>query len=96
MLSREASRAPTTASSRGPKKWWNIKFFRGMINDVRRRAPYYWSDWSDALNYRVCPATVYMYFTKYGLRSMKLSRHRPLAVHYGSSAFLKLLAFSDV
>ncbi|KAK8111860.1 Anion exchange family protein [Apiospora kogelbergensis] len=33
-----------------------------MINDVRRRAPYYWSDWRDAWDYRVVPATVYMYF----------------------------------
>jgi hypothetical protein len=36
-----------------------------MINDVRRRAPYYWSDWADAWDYRVVPATVYMYFAKY-------------------------------
>lgn len=33
-----------------------------MINDVRRRAPYYLSDWLDAWDYRVVPATVYMYF----------------------------------
>lgn len=33
-----------------------------MINDVRRRAPFYWSDWKDAWDYRVVPATVYMYF----------------------------------
>jgi hypothetical protein len=33
-----------------------------MINDVRRRLPYYWSDWVDAWDYRVVPATVYMYF----------------------------------
>ena len=38
--------------------------FRGMINDLRRRAPYYWSDWRDAWDYRVVPATVYMYFAK--------------------------------
>lgn len=43
-------------------KWWKIRFFRGMINDVRRRAPFYWSDWRDAWDYRVVPATVYMYF----------------------------------
>ncbi|KAK3398969.1 HCO3 transporter family-domain-containing protein [Sordaria brevicollis] len=42
--------------------WWKIHLFRGMINDLRRRAPYYWSDWTDAWNYRVVPATVYMYF----------------------------------
>ena len=33
-----------------------------MINDVRRRAPFYASDWRDAWDYRVIPATVYMYF----------------------------------
>ena len=46
------------------EKWWKIRLFRGMINDVRRRAPYYWSDWRDAWDYRVVPATVYMYFAK--------------------------------
>jgi hypothetical protein len=35
-----------------------------MINDVKRRAPFYWSDWTDAWDYRVIPATVYMYFAK--------------------------------
>lgn len=44
------------------KKWWRVQLFRGMINDVRRRAPFYWSDWKDAWDYRVVPATVYMYF----------------------------------
>ena len=33
-----------------------------MVDDVKRRAPYYWSDWRDAWDYRVIPATVYMYF----------------------------------
>lgn len=56
------------ASSRPPRapQWWKIRLFRGMINDVRRRAPYYWTDWKDAWDYRVVPATVYMYFAKYG------------------------------
>jgi hypothetical protein len=35
-----------------------------MVNDVRKRAPYYLSDWRDAWNYRVVPATVYMFFAK--------------------------------
>ena len=30
---------------------------RGMYDDVRARAPYYMSDWTDAWNYRVVPAT---------------------------------------
>lgn len=36
-----------------------------MYNDIRRRAPFYWSDFKDAWDYRVVPATVYMYFAKY-------------------------------
>jgi hypothetical protein len=48
-------------------KWWHVHLFRGMVNDVKRRAPYYWSDWTDAWDYRVVPATVYMYFAKYVL-----------------------------
>lgn len=51
-------------SGTGGGPWWKIHLFRGMINDVRRRAPYYASDWTDAWNYRVVPATVYMYFAK--------------------------------
>ncbi|KAI6712434.1 inorganic anion exchanger [Diplocarpon mali] len=54
----------TNTSTRGhhSPQWWKIRLFRGMINDVRRRAPFYWSDWVDAWDYRVVPATVYMYF----------------------------------
>lgn len=48
-----------------PSAWWKIKLFRGIVNDIRRRAPYYASDWTDAWDYRVVPATVYMYFAKY-------------------------------
>ncbi|KAI0119916.1 HCO3 transporter family-domain-containing protein [Nemania sp. FL0031] len=57
--SNRASSGRTRPSSR----WWKIYFFRGIINDIRRRAPFYWSDWIDAWDYRVIPATVYMYFT---------------------------------
>ena len=35
------------------------------MNDLKRRAPYFLSDWTDAWDYRVVPATVYMYFAKY-------------------------------
>ncbi|KAI1876465.1 hypothetical protein JX265_003991 [Neoarthrinium moseri] len=45
-----------------PDRWWKIHLFRGMVNDLRRRAPFYCSDWTDAWDYRVVPATVYMYF----------------------------------
>ena len=36
-----------------------------MWGDVKRRAPYYGSDILDAWDYRIIPATVYMYFAKY-------------------------------
>jgi hypothetical protein len=62
---RRASLSASTQSS--SSKWWRIHFFRGMMNDVKRRAPYYWSDWTDAWDYRIVPATVYMYFAKYVL-----------------------------
>lgn len=50
--------------SKGGKKWWHM-LGKGMINDVKRRAPFYRSDWVDAWDYRVVPATVYMYFAKW-------------------------------
>lgn len=66
-IGRQSSRLSGNASTAQSAKWWRIRFFRGMVNDVKRRAPYYWSDWTDAWDYRVIPATVYMYFAKYGL-----------------------------
>jgi len=56
----------TTTTAAIDAQWWKVHLFRGMINDIRRRAPYYWSDWRDAWDYRVVPATIYMYFAKYG------------------------------
>jgi hypothetical protein len=53
------SRIMSTSRRRG---WWKTRLFGGMINDIRRRAPFYLSDWTDAWDYRVVPATVYMYF----------------------------------
>lgn len=52
-------------ATRAPDPWWKIRLFHGIANDLRRRAPYYLSDWLDAWDYRVVPATVYMYFAKY-------------------------------
>ncbi|CAG8952020.1 hypothetical protein HYFRA_00000756 [Hymenoscyphus fraxineus] len=54
--------ANATMRNKHVPKWWKVRLFRGMVNDVRRRAPYYMSDWTDAWDYRVVPATVYMYF----------------------------------
>ena len=66
-LEREITNTNASARTRTTAhvpKWWKVRLFRGMINDVRRRAPYYWSDWVDAWDYRVVPATIYMYFAK--------------------------------
>lgn len=67
--SRTSAARSRASASRAPR-WWKIRLFRGMVNDVRRRAPFYWSDWKDAWDYRVVPATVYMYFAKYALSSL--------------------------
>ncbi|KAI1498207.1 HCO3 transporter family-domain-containing protein [Biscogniauxia marginata] len=63
-VTRRDTRASTASASTrtSSPRWWKIHLFRGMVNDVRRRAPYYWSDWRDAWDYRVVPSTVYMYF----------------------------------
>ena len=55
-------RSSTSTQSKHVPKWWKIRLFKGMINDICRRAPYYWSDWKDAWDYRVIPSTVYMFF----------------------------------
>ena len=81
-LSRETSRRTTRSTKRTPK-WWKIRLFRGMIEDVKRRAPFYWSDWTDAWDYRVVPATVYMYFAKYA-NIISVSQH-----------FTRITAFMD-
>lgn len=49
-------------NGRETSKWYHIQLGRGMINDIKRRAPFYLSDWADAWDYRVVPATIYMYF----------------------------------
>lgn len=64
-FSRDPAAPSQAGSSSNGSNWWKIRLFQGMVNDVRRRAPYYWSDWVDAWDYRVVPATVYMYFAKY-------------------------------
>ncbi|KAG8907049.1 hypothetical protein FRB99_005426 [Tulasnella sp. 403] len=49
--------------SRHTTPWWgHIRPFRGMLADVRARFPYYISDWTDAWNYRVVPATAMIFF----------------------------------
>ncbi|KAK4688637.1 boron transporter, partial [Tremellales sp. Uapishka_1] len=47
--------SPTLTTAEG--KWWRLRLGQGMIRDVKARLPYYVSDWTDAWNYRVIPAT---------------------------------------
>ena len=67
-----------SSTTRRKEAWWKIHLFRGMIDDVRRRAPYYGRDWLDAWDYRVVPATVYMYFAKYVIRPAPCDASRRL------------------
>ena len=95
----ELRQTNTNASARSKHvpKWWKIRLFRGMINDVRRRLPFYWSDWVDAWDYRVVPATVYMYFAKYVHHtSHSLSKSNDLQYDHDAdlNSILPALAFS--
>ncbi|KAH9924631.1 anion exchanging protein [Epithele typhae] len=64
------STPPSTSSSpsatlRGRRKlpsWIPTFIGRGILRDIRARAPYYASDWKDAWNYRVIPAIVLIFF----------------------------------
>jgi hypothetical protein len=38
--------------------------FRGIYHDIRRRLPYYMSDFQDALTYRTIASSIRMYFVK--------------------------------
>lgn len=39
------------------------KIGRGIYNDLRSRGPYYYSDFTDAFNYRVVPSVIFIFFT---------------------------------
>lgn len=64
MSQNESGRLGPDSEYEEEEKWYKIQLFRGVINDLKRRAPFYLSDWTDAWDYRVVPATVYMYFAK--------------------------------
>jgi hypothetical protein len=44
---------------------WVTRLGAGIIGDIRARGPWYVSDWTDAWNYRVIPATALIFFAKY-------------------------------
>lgn len=59
--------APLAGSKPGPlKAFKSLRIGAGIWGDVRSRVPYYASDWTDAWNYRVVPATTLIFFAKYG------------------------------
>ena len=76
------SQQPSSSSSSSkPDRqdaWWKVHLFRGIVNDLKKRAPYYMSDWRDAWDYRVVPATVYMYFAKYNTHLLTFALLLPL------------------
>lgn len=58
-------RAQPVQRRRGQVGWLlSIRPFQGIVRDIRARAPWYWSDWKDAWNYRVIPATALIFFAK--------------------------------
>lgn len=62
------STAPSTTSNRTPvykrTMSWLGKLGAGIRLDLRARGPWYLSDWTDAWNYRVIPATALIFFAK--------------------------------
>ncbi|KAL4071913.1 HCO3 transporter family-domain-containing protein [Scleroderma citrinum] len=52
------------ASSLSPSRLrsWARKLGVGIIQDIKARAPWYLSDWTDAWNYRVVPAAALIFF----------------------------------
>ncbi|KAG8682832.1 hypothetical protein FRC11_014335, partial [Ceratobasidium sp. 423] len=53
---------PGTAMPLPPRRSHGLRPFSGMVSDVKARAPYYLSDWTDAWTYRVVPATAMIFF----------------------------------
>ena len=68
----------TASASRQPSSWLDgeappaankrvhsrVAIGAGIINDIKSRLPWYKSDWTDAWNYRVVPATALIFFAK--------------------------------
>ncbi|KAF7297733.1 Phosphoglycerate mutase-like protein [Mycena kentingensis (nom. inval.)] len=60
----DASRPSTIHPRATPKtrSRWFCRVGSGVLSDIRARAPFYVSDWLDAWNYRVVPATALIFF----------------------------------
>ncbi|XP_071620593.1 electroneutral sodium bicarbonate exchanger 1-like isoform X2 [Heliangelus exortis] len=45
----------------GPELQWTRRFFGGLIQDVKRKAPWFWSDFQDGLNLQCLAAFLFLY-----------------------------------
>ncbi|CAA7261455.1 unnamed protein product [Cyclocybe aegerita] len=59
---RSSATISSTFQPRPTRLPWLRRLGSGIILDVRARAPWYLSDWTDAWNYRVVPATALIFF----------------------------------
>lgn len=41
---------------------FSFRFGHGLINDIKRKAKWYWSDFGDAYNHHTLPAIAFLYF----------------------------------
>ena len=60
MMDRRKDETDSSNTTRKKQAWyirWVKSWGSGMRNDIVKRLPYYKSDWTDAWNYRVVPAT---------------------------------------
>ena len=60
MMDRSKDETDSSNTTRKKQAWyirWVKSWGSGMKNDIVKRLPYYKSDWTDAWNYRVVPAT---------------------------------------
>lgn len=61
----QSSTRPDVGSKLGSlKRIKTLRIGAGIRSDIRSRIPYYSSDWTDAWNYRVVPATTLIFFAK--------------------------------
>lgn len=78
------------------KQAWYIRWVKtwgkGMWHDIHNRAPYYLSDWTDAWNYRVVPATWVRPHPS--LTSLCLPSATPIDLHVPPPQILLQLLFS--
>jgi hypothetical protein len=74
VMTETPSGSETTTTSKPSKIDRKLSWYkwvgRGMYLDVKRRIPYFASDWKDAWNYRVVPAT----FVSVSLASVQVGK----------------------